>query len=871
MMDAANDAFAIIETDTGKVVSINNSHIRIFGYSLDELNNITLGRFYGSSSNSKIVQIFRQTASYEIFNCNVSDSSGSTLNVEVSCTPITLGGKDYILLVNKPGSEKENPFITSGLMSIEQAFKDSEAKWQSITENSPDHIMLIDTNGIILFINHTVADLSVDQVIGQSVYRFVKPEQVDLLKKNYTSVIKTGQPVQFEIDYQMEDGVVYLENRAGPVFRDGRVVALMIASRDITERKKAITQLEKSQRQLRHALQAGRTGTWEWDIQTNEVTWSDGVEAMFGMKEGSFQGSYDAFRQLVHPDDLPLIENSIENTLTKNTPYYVEHRCVFPDNSIHWLSGQGEVYRDEKGNPLQMMGTVTDITQRKEAEAALLESQQKLTMHFQKTPLGVIDWNTNLEVTEWNPAAESIFGYSREEAMGKSAFGLILNDSVREEVDSVWQSLMENQGGHKHTNENITKDGKTIICEWYNTVLVDDKGKVIGVSSLVQDITSRVSAQKELERHQQQLEELVAERTEEIREQAKIIDQIHDSVVATDLDGIVTNWNYGAERMFGYSAEESVGKNISFVYPQDQHDFLTNEIIKPLKEKGELETEVIMQRKSGDRFYALLSLSVKYDSQGVPAGLIGYSIDITDRKNAEARILQQQKALETANKELEAFSYSVSHDLRSPLRAIDGFSAAILDDYYSLLDEEGRKNFERIRNNAQRMADLIDDLLELSRVARHKFTRESVSLSLLVSDVVQKYKYVDPGRTVDVKIEDNLKVYGDPGLLRIALDNLISNAWKYTEKNKTAKIEFYQANNSDSVTFCIQDNGVGFDMRYADKLFGAFQRLHAPEEFSGNGIGLATVARIINRHGGKVWAEGAVNEGARFFFTLDEN
>lgn len=1000
IMDAANDAFAIIEADSGKFVAINNSHIRLFGYSLEELNKIRLGKLYNISNTKSTLQKLKQANSYEIFICNVTDNSGSTVTIDLSSTQLYINGKKHILLSNTASSEKINPFISSGIISIEQAFKDSEAKWRSITENSPDHIMLIDTSGTILFINHTVSNLSVEQVIGQSCFNFVKPEQVSLLKENYFKVIITGKPVQFEIDYLMEDGVIYLENRVGPVFRDGKVVALMIASRDVTERVKAIKQLEKSQHHLRHAMHAGRTGTWEWDLQTNEVTWSDGVEAMFGMKHGSFQGSDEAFKELVHPDDIEKLEAAIESTLTKNSPYYVEYRCIFPDGAVHWLCGQGEVYRDDNGKPHRMVGTVTDITQRKVAEkelrqqdfllsksqeiahigsyiwdlksnkftwsnemhrifgisseafdgngaevieraihpddqqklidaqntiinekrpvpleyrvvrpdgsvrhvwadgylsfdddgeiisvigtvqditerklaeAKLAKSQQKLALHFQQTPLGVIDWNKQLEVTEWNPAAEAIFGYSRDEALGKSAFDLIIPDSIKPDIDKLWQTLITRTGGERNTNDNITKNGKAILCEWYNTPLINESGEVIGVSCLVHDVTERQAAQRELEKHQQHLEELVAERTEEIREQARIIDQIHDAVVAIDRDGNVTSWNQGAERMLGYNAEEVIGKHISFVYPKNHYDLLLKKTVAPLKETGIYETEVILQRKNGEKFYAFLSLTVTQDNQGETMGLVGYAVDITDRKKSEQKILNQRRALEAANKELEAFSYSVSHDLRSPLRAIDGFSSALFDDYYELLDNNGKDNLGRIRKNAQRMAALIDDLLELSRVTRHKFKKETISLSLLAQDVIQKYKYLNPDRNIDINIEEDLMAEGDAGLLRIALDNLISNAWKYTEKQESAKIELIRVNNSDNLAYCIKDNGVGFDMRYVDKLFGAFQRLHGPEEFSGNGIGLATVSRIINRHGGKIWAEGSVNNGAAFFFTLSDS
>lgn len=871
VMDAANDAMAIVEPESGSFVAVNDTHIRLFGYTLAELNKLTLGHFYNIANTGNTVQQFSKAANYEIFICSTKNSSGATVNLELTATQLTVRGKNYLLLTSKALQEPSKSRSPSSILSIERAFKDSEAKWQSVTENSPDHIMLIDTQGKILFINHTLFGLDIDEVIGGSCYEFVEPKHVSLMKACHQRVIKTGQPGQFEIDFAIENELRHLDNRVSPVFRDGEVIALTIASRDITPLRRAHSELEKSQRQLQYALKAGRTGTWEWDVSTDKVSWSDGVEALFGMKPGTFNESYDAFTKLVHPDDLPNIVRAIEQTLTNNTPYYVEYRSIHPDGSIHWYSGQGELIRDAQGKPQNLAGTVTDITQSKLAEAALLNSQQKLTLHFQQTPLGVVDWNTDFEVTEWNPAAEKIFGYSRREAIGHAAVELIVPESAKKHVGKIWQSLLKQAGGKRSTNENITKNGSTIICEWYNTPLVNNAGEVIGVSSLVHDVTDQVVAQRELEKHRQHLEELVTDRTEEIQEQARILDQIHDSVIRTDIDGIVSSWNNGAQRLFGFSADEAIGQHIAFVYPEDQQEFLATQVIKPLHKKGEHETEVIMCRRSGDTFHAMLSLTLSYDDKGNPTGIIGFCRDISARKHAEAQILRHQKALENANRELEAFSYSVSHDLRAPLRSIDGYSAVLLDDYDDKLDDEGKEVLARIRQNTHKMGALIDDLLQLSRVTRHNIEKESLDLGLLATDVIQKYFYEHPDRKVEYEFERDMAVEGDAGLMRIVLDNLIGNAWKYTSKRDFARIKFNKTKINGSTVYCIEDNGVGFDMRYADKLFGAFQRLHRPEEFSGNGIGLATVSRIICRHGGKIWAEGKIDGGAKFYFTLQDS
>jgi PAS domain S-box-containing protein len=401
----------------------------------------------------------------------------------------------------------------------------------------------------------------------------------------------------------------------------------------------------------------------------------------------------------------------------------------------------------------------------------------------------------------------------------------------------------------------------------------DELGTVVTAMNTMQEkLQQSFSALKkskaELKNHRDHLEEQIAERTKAIERQAKIIDQIHDSVVSTDLEGKITGWNQGAERLFGYSAMEAIGKPIAFVYPEDEHTYLFDRVIKTLMEKGEHESEVRMRRKNGEDFYAHLSLTLIRDDEGAPIGMTGYSIDITLRKHAEAVAHLKTVELEYANKELDSFSYSVSHDLRAPLRSISGFSQIILEDYENVLDKEGKHLLTCVINNTQRMTELINDLLELSRLGQKKLITAPVNFDDLVAEVVKSLKDSNRQREIDCKIGPLGTVIADQRMLKIVVENLLSNAWKFTSKIDRAKIEMGKQIMQGEEVFYVKDNGAGFDMAFADKIFGAFQRLHNRSEFEGSGIGLLTVQRIIHRHRGRIWAEAEPNKGATFYFTL---
>jgi PAS domain S-box-containing protein len=334
-----------------------------------------------------------------------------------------------------------------------------------------------------------------------------------------------------------------------------------------------------------------------------------------------------------------------------------------------------------------------------------------------------------------------------------------------------------------------------------------------------------------------------------------------------DLDGIVTSWNGGSEQLFGTSAEDALGRHISFIYPEERLEELVRDVIEPLKARGRLDVEQQMKRSDGSLFPAHLSLSLLFDEEDTPEGMIGYSLDLTELKHREEELALLTGRLQDSNRELESFAYSVSHDLRAPLRGIDGFSLALAEDYGDRLDETGLDYLRRVRAAAQRMGALIDDMLELSRLARSELNLVELDIAEIARQVIDELQAAEPERALEFTCGKDMRVQGDARLLRALLDNLLGNAWKFTAREPVARITFGRLP-GDSAVFYVQDNGVGFDNRYADKLFGAFQRLHRAADFPGTGVGLAIAQRILHRHGGRIWADAVEGEGATFWFEF---
>lgn len=350
-----------------------------------------------------------------------------------------------------------------------------------------------------------------------------------------------------------------------------------------------------------------------------------------------------------------------------------------------------------------------------------------------------------------------------------------------------------------------------------------------------------------------------------------VIENIPDMVFVKDADELrFVRFNRAGEELLGISRTTLLGKSDRDLFPPAEAEFFTAKDRETLAAKSLIEiTEEPIQTQRGQRWLHTKKVPI-VDDTGTPRYLLGISEDITDRKDALRELAAARDKAEAANRELEAFSYSVAHDLRAPLRAIDGFAQALLDDYTPVLDDSGQRLLSRIRGAAQRMAMLIDDLLALSRVTRAEPRREPVNLSLLAELTVAQLERADPERKVDVVIADDLDAMADPKLMGVVIDNLIGNAWKFTSKVAGARIELACEQRDREIVYVVRDNGAGFDMAYQSKLFGVFQRLHPATEFPGTGVGLATVKRIVERHGGRIWAESEVGKGAAFFFTLGD-
>jgi len=398
------------------------------------------------------------------------------------------------------------------------------------------------------------------------------------------------------------------------------------------------------------------------------------------------------------------------------------------------------------------------------------------------------------------------------------------------------------------------------------------------LKELASDIAYALYSIESDQKHRQAEEKLRAEHsfTENLFDTAQAI------ILVLDTQGrIITYNNYMAD-ISGYKLKDTKGKDwFSIFMPPGDNDRIRaifKMSISDIQTKGNINPIVL---KDGRIKYIEWNDKTLKDSCGNVIGLLAIGQDITERKRAEEevrklnaeleqRVAERTAQLDVANKELEAFAYSVSHDLRSPLRGIDGWSLALLEDYSSQLDEQAKTYLMRVRSETQRMGNLIDDLLQLSRLTRAEMHTVQVNLSVTAHRVATQLQETAPERQVEFLIQPGLNAHGDAHLLEIALTNLLDNGFKFTGKTPSARIEFGQTEIEGQRVFFVRDNGAGFDMTLANKLFGAFQRLHKASDFPGTGVGLMIVQRIVHRHGGRVWAEAAVKQGASFYFTLEE-
>jgi PAS domain S-box-containing protein len=395
----------------------------------------------------------------------------------------------------------------------------------------------------------------------------------------------------------------------------------------------------------------------------------------------------------------------------------------------------------------------------------------------------------------------------------------------------------------------------------------DREGRTLGALALVRDISSERQAEAERRRTEQRFRLLV--------------ETAQEGIWTIDTEARTTYANRYLAEMLGYTPEEMMGMHLFSFMDEEGRALAVHNLERRHQGVSEVQDFKYI-RKDGRPIWVLLSTSPIHDENGRYVGALAMVTDITRRREAEEqvrrlneglerRVAERTAQLEFSNRELEAFAYSVAHDLRAPLRSISSFSQALAEDCADRLDADGLDYLRRIRAAAGRMAELIDGILALSRVNRTEMVEQACDLSAMARSVVEQLRRWQPERPLKLTVQEGLMDRGDPRLMRGLLENLLGNAWKFTRPRPVAEIEFGALEGPGGArTYYVRDNGAGFDMAYQEKLFGVFQRLHTQTEFEGNGVGLATVQRIVHRHGGRVWAEGQVDRGATFFFTLHE-
>jgi PAS domain S-box-containing protein len=681
------------------------------------------------------------------------------------------------------------------------------------------------------------------------------------LTRAYGWILLAGKLGRDSFDDEDERVLVSLASQVGRIYENGSLYQ---------EMKRNAEQLSASELRFRQLAENIREVFWLTDPAKRQILYvSPAYEEIWGRSCEALYARPSDWLDAIHADDREGVLQAIRKQASGE--YNEEYRIVRPDGSIRWIhdrafpvfSGEREVYR--------IAGLAEDVTAEKLAGLKLRESERRLADMLSNVNLISIMLDRDANITYCNDYLLGLTGWPRTDVVGHNWFDRFVPKDLVKNVRRAFADLLKDLPiGWHHENEILTRDGERLVIRWNNTVLRSISGEVAGTASLGEDITEQV-----------RLESALRESEAGLRRAQAVARLAH---VVTRPDGSFESWSDTLPALVGVDAAAVPGTTrhwLEIVHPEDRRKFRDKAIEAGVRsERTEVEYRVRRDGLERHIFQVMEPIEGSLDSEGKQRWFNTIQ-DITERKRAEEevrrlnadlerRVADRTAELEDANKELEAFDYSISHDLRAPINRIAGFSAMLQHKYGEKLDEHGKDLLMRIEQSGRVMDQLVADLFALSTASRGELRRSEVDLGALAEAIIANLRKAEPGRKVSFEAMAGLTARADPGLLRAVLENLLGNAWKFTGRRADARIELGCLQSAAGRTFFVRDNGAGFDSANAAKLFTPFQRLHSPSEFAGTGIGLATVQRIVRRHGGRVWAQATVGEGATFFFTLSE-
>jgi PAS domain S-box-containing protein len=725
----------------------------------------------------------------------------------------------------------------------------SEVTYRRLFEAARDGILILDAeSGRINEVNPFLVELlgySRAEMVGKTVgelspFRDIESNKVMLLRLQ-----KDGYVRYEDLPLETRDGRHIAVEFVSNVYAAGDRQVIQCNIRDLTERKRADAARRTSEARYRTLFDYAPDGIVIASPESRYLDANASACRMLGYTHDELVGLHAA--DIVVPAELPHIAKALSVIKTR-ADYNRNWQFRRKDGSL--FAAEVTATEMPDGN---LLGVIRDITERNRIDARF---QRLMNSNVQ----GVIFWNTQGAITGANDAFLHTVGYTREDLeAGRIAWTAITPPEYADLDRRSLEEIAARGTNVPYEKEFVRKDGSRVPVLIGATTFEDNPDEGV---CFVHDITERKKSEAALLRL------------------AAIIESSDDAILGKDLDGIITSWNKGAQKIFGYSPDEIVGTSIRRLIPADRQSE-EDQLLEKIKRGESVEHfETVRLAKDGRAVDVLITASPIRDATGTVVGVSKVVHDITDRmkakreiqrlnKELELRVAERTAELQATIAELEAFSYSVSHDLRAPLRHVMGFVELLQKEAGATLSEKSSGRLKTISQAAQQMGQLIDDLLAFSRIGRAALAKTDVNLDAMVRAMQLEFQAETKDRSIAWSIQPLINVRADPALLRMVLVNLISNAVKFTGRRAEAKIEIGQSpgGEGETVTF-VRDNGAGFDPKYAEKLFGVFQRLHSQAEFEGTGIGLANVARIIHRHGGRVWAESTVDHGATFYFSI---